>query len=143
MTPEALSDLHTAAFAPERGWSAEEFRGLLSSPGMRLVTLEGAFLLGRAIADEAEILTLATAPTARRQGLARLILRDFIDILRADGCARIFLEVARDNGPARALYASEGFARVGLRPGYFARAGQPPVDAIVMERQIGAQAAGK
>lgn len=143
MTPDALSKLHMRAFASDRGWSPDEFEALLSGRGVHLVTRDGAFLLGRAIAGEAEILTLATDPRARRQGLARSMLRDFIDLAHELGCDRLFLEVARDNMPALALYEAEGFARIGTRPGYFARAGRAPVDAIVMERGIDAQEPGK
>ncbi|MBM1220152.1 GNAT family N-acetyltransferase [Ponticoccus sp. SC2-23] len=139
MTPEAMSELHGRAFASERGWSPDEFAALLSGRGVHLVTRDGAFLLGRAIAGEAEILTLATDPRSRRKGLARAMLRDFMDIARDAGCDRLFLEVARDNGPALALYAGEGFARIGTRRGYFSRDGRAPVDAIMMERVIGAE----
>lgn len=143
MTPEAIARLHSAAFAPEPGWSADEFRGLLATPGTRLTTAEGAFLLGRAIAGEAEILTLATAPAARRRGLGRAVLRDFVDLAQREGCDRLFLEVAVDNGPALALYAGNGFVEVGRRRAYAARRGQTAVDALIMELRINAQGTDK
>ena len=134
MTPDRLSTLHAAAFAPERGWTAQEFRALLASPGTRLLTEDRAFLLGRVIADEAEILTLATCPSARRAGLARAMLRRFVELAGGLGAARILLDVAADNAAAQALYLGEGFTQLARRPRYFARPGGPPADAIVMQR---------
>lgn len=143
MTPEALSYLHERAFAPERGWSPDEFRALLAGRGIHLVTRKGAFLLGRALVGEAEILTLATEPEMRRRGLGRDLLIDFIEISRSESCDRIFLEVASDNAAARALYAAAGFVEAGTRPRYYAREGRPNVDAILMQRDLGAHVAGK
>ncbi|MDT4944531.1 MAG: [ribosomal protein S18]-alanine N-acetyltransferase, partial [Pseudonocardiales bacterium] len=45
----------------------------------------------------------------------------------------VFLEVRVDNEAAQSLYASEGFAQVGLRPVYY-DAGR--VDAVVMHREL-------
>lgn len=143
MTPDDLARIHARAFAPERGWTAGEFRALLDAPGVRLLTRDTSFLLGRTVAGEAEILTLATDPIVRRRGHARALLADFISAAGADGCDRIILEVARDNRAALGLYREAGFVPVGLRRGYAARAGAAPVDALVMERRITAQGAGK
>lgn len=143
MTPEDLADLHARAFADGRGWSASEFRTLLAGRGVHLAFRDAAFLLGRAVAGEAEILTIATDPEMRRRGLAREILREFVTLAKDEGCDRLFLEVASDNAAALALYASEGFAEIGIRRDYFSRAGAAPVDAIVMERRIDAHEASK
>ena len=72
MTPAALAALHARCFAAHpRPWSATEIEGLLDSPPNFLIDLPQGFLIGRAVADEAELLTLAVAPETRRQGLAR------------------------------------------------------------------------
>jgi [ribosomal protein S18]-alanine N-acetyltransferase len=47
----------------------------------------------------------------------------------------MFLEVAADSSGAIALYEGAGFARVGARPGYYAR-GNNAVDALVMRRDL-------
>jgi [ribosomal protein S18]-alanine N-acetyltransferase len=44
----------------------------------------------------------------------------------------VFLEVRTDNEPARALYESEGFTVVGLRPRYYRPSG---ADAHTMRRE--------
>ena len=51
------------------------------------------------------------------------------------GVRRLVLEVARNNHPALALYAREGFVEIGVRSGYYRQAGGL-VDAIVLARMI-------
>lgn len=136
--PEALARLHAAAFAGTgRPWRAGEFAALLARPGTLLLGDARAVLLGRVAADEAEVLTLATDPAHRRQGLAAALLARFEARAREAGAARAFLEVAEDNAPARALYARAGYAEVGRRPRYYARAGGPAAAALILARGLG------
>ena len=132
MTPEALARLHAATFSQARPWNVEEFASLLSFPGTVLLGDDRAILLGRVVADEAEVLTLATDPIHRRRGLAADLLARFEAEARARGAGRVFLEVAEDNVPARALYANRGYAEVGRRSAYYARKGGPSVAALVL-----------
>lgn len=120
MTPADLAGLHARCFftAP-RPWSAAEFASLLSSAGVFLLSRPGGFLLGRVVADEAELLTLAVAPEARRQGLGRALTADFAATAHAQGAATAFLEVAEANAAARSLYAGLGWREAGLRRGYY------------------------
>ena len=90
------------------------------------------FLLGRSVSDEAELLTLAVAPEARRMGVARALLAEFAHTSHARGAREAFLEVASDNAPAIALYASAGWQRAGTRRDYYA----PGIDAMVMRREM-------
>ena len=135
MSPEALAHLHASAFTEDRPWSAAEFASLLSLPGTLLLGDARAFLLGRIVLDEAEVLTLATDPAHRRQGLAGLLLAQFEEEARARGAAHAFLEVAEDNAAARALYEGRGYREVGRRPAYYARP-RAPVAALVLARAI-------
>ncbi|GGL52429.1 GNAT family N-acetyltransferase [Wenxinia marina] len=136
MTPAALAALHAAAFPDERGWSAGEFAALLAAPGAVLEVHGPAFVLGRVIADEAEILTLATDPAHRRQGHARAALAAFEDGARAAGAEAVFLDVAEDNDAARALYAVAGYQEAGRRRRYYARKDGPATDALVLRKRI-------
>lgn len=136
MSPEDLARLHAAAMAPERPWSASEFASLLGSPGAMLLGDGRAFLIGRVAADEAEVLTLATHPGHRRQGLAAALLDRFHAEALGRGAATAFLEVAEDNAPARSLYAGAGYAEAGRRPRYYARAGRPAVAALILGRPL-------
>ena len=135
MTPEALATLHASAFTDQRPWTASEFASLLASPHTLLVTDPMGFVLGRVLASEAEILTLAVDPATRRQGRARRLLDAFL-LRSAHQAETAFLDVAADNAPARALYKAAGFAETGRRKGYFARKAGPAVDAILMTRAL-------
>lgn len=132
---DALAALHLRCFdAHPRPWSAPEFQSLLTSPLNFLLTRPDGFLLGRAVADEAELLTLAVAPEARRRGIASALLDDFVLACRARGAAHAFLEVAEGNAPAIALYASRGWQIGGRRRNYYA----PGIDAVLMGLVIAA-----
>lgn len=132
MTPEALAALHAESFRHPRPWSAVEFAALVAMPGVFLLTEGGGFLLGRALAGEVELLTLAVPVTARRQGIATRLLAHFASEARARGARTAFLEVASDNPAARALYAADGWAEAGLRRNYYG----PAVDALVLTRRL-------
>jgi GNAT superfamily N-acetyltransferase len=59
------------------------------------------------------IYTMAVAPSARRRGLAREVLRALLGWGHAQGCRRAYLLVEEANAPARALYEREGFRVAG------------------------------
>ena len=136
MTPEALARIHAQAFSSTRAWSAAEFRDLLDQPGMVLTGDDRAFALLRVTLDEAEVLTIATAPEHRRKGLARAVLAQAETAAQAAGAAVIFLEVAEDNDAARALYAQAGYAQIGRRPGYYLPKDAAPVAALVLRKAV-------
>lgn len=117
--PEALAALHARAIAVPPPWSAAAFAATLADPACFLCLQPGALLVGRAVAGEAEVLTLATDPSQRRRGLGRALLAAFEAEAARRGAAQAFLEVAADNAAARALYAGAGWAEVGRRPGYY------------------------
>lgn len=139
MTPEALAHIHALAFSSTRAWSAAEFRDLLDQRGMILTGDDRAFALLRVTLDEAEVLTIATAPEHRRNGLARAVLAQAETAVQALGAAVIFLEVAEDNDAARALYAQAGYAQIGRRPGYYLPKDAAPVAALVLRKALVAQ----
>ncbi|MGQ0567400.1 MAG: GNAT family N-acetyltransferase [Gemmobacter sp.] len=136
MTPQAMAALHARAFADQRPWSEAEFAGLVASPHTVVLAEPMGFLLGRVVAGEAEVLTLAVEPAARRQGHGTALLARFLALAVARGAVQAFLDVAADNAPALALYARAGFAVAGRRRGYFARPHGPAADAIVMSRAL-------
>ena len=139
MTPEVLARLHAQAFSSTRTWSAAEFGDLLDQPGAILAGDDRAFALLRVTLDEAEILTIATAPAHRRKGLARKALAQAEQAAQIAGAAVIFLEVAEDNTAARALYAQAGYAQIGRRPGYYLPKDAAPVAALVLRKAFAAR----
>ncbi len=133
-----LAAIHALAFGEP--WSEAEFAQLLASPGAFALVAHAqgepaGFVLVRVAADEAEILTLAVVPAARRRGLAAALMRRGADHARQDGALQLFLEVAGDNPAARALYAGLGFAQVGVRTGYYERPAGA-ADALVLRLDL-------
>lgn len=148
MSPEILAVIHAASFgrgtrddarAAGRAWASSEFAALLGDPHVFLCpTPDGAsgFALGRAVAGEAEILTLAVAPHARRHGLGRGLVARFEAAARDRGADRAFLEVAADNPGALALYAGAGYVEQGRRPDYYAGPDGARTAALILGRAL-------
>lgn len=132
MTPDDLAALHARCFVTPRPWTAAEFAGLLAAPGTFLLTESSGFLLGRVIAGEAELLTVAVDPLARRQGSGRALVAQFAAQARVRGAQTAFLEVAEGNEPARALYAACGWQAAGRRRGYYRHPNGRAEDALVL-----------
>jgi [ribosomal protein S18]-alanine N-acetyltransferase len=137
VTPEVLAALHRRCFVTPLPWNAADFSGFLADPLCFLLTEgDAGFLLGRAVAGEAELLTLAVAPEARRLGLGRKLVVRFLYQARLRGAEAAFLEVSAENTGAIALYESAGFARSGRRPGYFRTPDGRRLDALAMRREL-------
>lgn len=85
------------------------------------------------VGGELHITNIAVHPAARRQGIARRLLRTALDEARQRGVRLAALEVRPSNQEARALYESFGFRVVGRRRGYYYDTGE---DALVMERSL-------
>lgn len=130
----ALAVIHEESFT--HPWSDGDIADLLANPAaFALADEQGrGFVLAWSIAGEAEILTLAVRPAARRRGLATALVEAAAKEAEKFGARVLHLEVAEDNDAARALYASLGFMQVGARKGYYASA--QGVNAIVMRRQL-------
>ncbi len=131
-----LAAIHAASFVNPRPWSAPELRALLDGTGTFLLAEPGGFLIGRTVADEAELLTLAVAPDRRRGGIGARLIAAFTAEALARGSATAFLEVAADNAAALALYRRHGFAETGRRRRYYADGPGAPVDALVLCRVL-------
>ncbi|MDX5384148.1 MAG: GNAT family N-acetyltransferase [Rhodobacterales bacterium] len=133
---DTMAAVHAAAYRLDRPWTAAEFRGLTDSPHILALGDARAFILVRIIADEAEVLTIATHPDHRRKGLARDLLARFHAEALARGATSAFLDVAADNAPAIALYLGAGYARLGQRRAYYPRQDAPAADALLLRRAL-------
>ncbi len=134
-----LEALHATSFPTP--WQANEFATLLNQPGVAgWIAADRdeplGFILVRAVADEAEILTIAVDPAHRRKGIAAQLMHVATETLRSGKTQHLFLEVAADNAAALALYKNHGFEDCGRRPDYYGGISQPRVDAIVMRRTL-------
>lgn len=93
----------------------------------------GRSILGFAVASllppQAELETIAVAPQAQRQGIARRLFATLSGQLRAAAITEVTLEVRASNQYAIALYHSLGFIEAGRRPRYYA---DPVEDAVLL-----------
>ena len=129
--------MHKRAFLGQgRTWSKDEIEDLLQSPYVFVTGSRQSFALGRVVADEAELLTLATDPQARRKGLARAALADFETVAFARGATHAFLEVAADNTAAQGLYSSVGYYEIARRTAYYESTQGARVDALILEKSL-------
>ncbi|TAL83623.1 MAG: GNAT family N-acetyltransferase [Beijerinckiaceae bacterium] len=146
---QACAGIHARSFA--HSWSAPEFETLLAGRDVvaEAATASGGwkkfwrkspalagFVLSRTVAGEAEILTIAVAPSFRRQGIGGALLGAHIATLAAQGIKVLFLEVEAGNHAALALYRSFDFYQVGTRKGYYPKAGAIAAAALVLRRDF-------
>ena len=142
---QRMANLHALAFPKGQAWSADAFSGLLKQPSVQAEGLiEGsdlfAFILVQVAVAEAEILTIATAPTHRQRGMARYLLNGIQQRLMLAGLEKWLLDVAADNPGAIQFYEKLGFQVDGHRPNYYKRLEGSRVDAILMSKSVAGQA---
>lgn len=134
---QALCALEMAAASAPAPWSRVQLADSLAQHRVLLAERAGSLLgyaVFRELCDEAELFNILVSPEARRQGIGRLLLHALIAALGQARC--LHLEVRAGNAAAIALYEGEGFARVGLRRGYYpADAGRE--DAVLMRLDLG------
>ena len=120
-------------------WSERNFRDALAAGNLCLIGERDGGIVACAVlqmaAGEAELLTMAVWPDARRSGVGRELLGVMIGRAREYGASAIWLEVRVSNAAAIELYRDAGFVEVGSRKGYYQRAGGRE-DAITMRREM-------
>lgn len=122
-------------------WKEKEISDMLLGAGTQAWSVKSdsplAMLMTRTQFEQAEILTLAVVPNARRKGLAEKLLLAAHAALAASGVKKIFLEVAQDNVAAMGLYRKLGYVQTGIRPGYYKQPDGSTIDALVMSKEVG------
>jgi ribosomal-protein-alanine N-acetyltransferase len=113
----ALAGLHEACFT--QAWTQDALRDLLKIAGTLAFSAPDGFVMVRVADDEAEVLTIAVAPGARRRGVGAALLHEGARHARKLGARTMFLEVGESNAAAMALYARAGFRTVGRRRSYY------------------------
>jgi ribosomal-protein-alanine N-acetyltransferase len=128
-------------------WPPEIYASLIepgaSRPRIALVAQHSASqeILGFTVASltpnlappEAELESIAVAPSAQRRGIGRLLLASLVTRLRTEGISELHLEVRASNLGAIHLYQTENFNQTGVRPRYYA---DPEEDAVLMALHI-------
>ncbi|PPD25630.1 MAG: ribosomal-protein-alanine N-acetyltransferase RimI [Hyphomicrobium sp.] len=137
----AIAGLHAQCFSLP--WDEAAVADVLRHPGSVALVVRApdsarlhGYIIGRIVADEAEILSLGIAEEARRLGHASGLVAQLGERAYAMGAARLYLEVAAGNGPAIALYQRLEFKRLGVRRGYYRQAGRMAEDALLLGRDL-------
>ncbi len=124
-------------------WTAESIAEEIARPWSIFRVLRNgddhlcAYLNFWVVYDELHVLNIATSPDHRRRGYARVLMQELLDEAERNAIQKIVLEVRRTNHGARGLYESLGFARIGIRAGYYSDSGE---DAIVYALDLAAAA---
>ena len=118
-------------------WSEKSIASELENPlSVWLVAVDGGQLIGyvgsQTVLGETDMMNLAVAPEARRQGKGRALVLALVDALTEKGSHSLMLEVRVSNTPAQKLYESLGFSQVGRRPKYYVN---PREDALILRKE--------
>ena len=87
-----------------------------------------AFLLAWSVADELQLLDMASHPDHRRKGHARALLSELLRYAQREHKRLLLLEVRQSNEPAIRLYRSLGFETTGVRRGYYSDTGEDALE---------------
>lgn len=136
---ETLAALEVELFADD-AWTVESWWSELAERPRRdyvVAVDEAGGIRGYAgldlAGDVADVMTIATVPSAQGRGIGRLLLDELVARAARHGAQALLLEVRADNERARDLYERNGFEVLSTRRRYY----QPgDVDALVMRRLI-------
>ena len=137
----AVAAIEKQAYPAAQAWAEGIFRDCLRVGYLCQVLEVDADLVGYGIlsiaAGEAHLLNVCVAPGRQGQGFGRLLVEHFLDLADRYKAHTVYLEVRPSNTPARRLYKSLGFRRIGVRKSYYpALPGEPREDAIQLARDI-------
>ena len=145
--PLAAHDLPVVAALEGRihaaPWTERNFRDALAAgysarvgTSYDRIVAYGVLMLGP---GEAQLLNLSVVPDARRMGIGRALLHQFIDDARRLYADQLFLEVRVSNRPAIALYEAAGFMAIARRVAYYPPSNPAAAreDALVMRCELG------
>ncbi len=125
--------------AYEFPWSENIFRDCLRAGYTGVVCEQYGVLVAYGMLScavgEAHLLNLCIEPELQGKGLGQRILEVLIERAKAQGAARMYLEVRPSNYAAQHLYYKYGFNEVGMRKNYY-RARKGREDAVVFAKQL-------
>ena len=125
---DRLYALEARCFAKEAAFSRRQWRYLLRSPHASThvvrqadAIVAGAILLRRKTRRGVvgRLYSLAVSAPHRGKGFGKVLLRNCLDVAKAEGISAVYLEVEESNAAAIGLYESFGFARLRRLTGYY------------------------
>ena len=131
-----ISEIETECF-PQEPWSfkmlassfqSESFCGVLAEDGGEIIGYGGITVA----ADEADIDNVAVTEPYRRSGVGTSVIGELINVAKARGAKKIFLEVRVSNSVAMQLYLKNGFKGVYARTRYYSDG----EDCLVMVKEL-------
>jgi ribosomal-protein-alanine acetyltransferase len=135
---DRLDALERRAFTGDR-LSRRNLRRMIANPrAVLLIDEHAGRVRGYALAlfhgsrRHARVYSIAVDAADRGRGIGQALLEGVESEARARGRRSMRLELRRDNAAALSLYASRGYRRIGVRPGYY----EDHADAIVMEKPL-------
>lgn len=130
-----IVDIENRVFS--QPWSERSVRESVEAGTLFLVAYKGQKAVGyvgmSAIAGEGYITNVAVVPEYRRQGIAKRLLEELIEIGKQKKLEFISLEVRVSNNNAISLYNKMGFKEEGRRKRFYT---QPTEDAIILTRRF-------
>lgn len=131
-----LAVIHAACFP--LAWSETSLAEVLAITGTTTFMMPDrtGFSILRVTGNEAEIMTMAVLPTHRRRGSGSILVADMLKCAQENAARSVFLEVRKNNKPARALYEKHGFVEISQRKGYYHNPDGTYEDAIVMKKSL-------
>jgi len=97
--------------------------------------LAGYYIAMRGV-DETHLLNITVAPALQGRGWGRYLLDALVEWSRTQSAVWVWLEVRESNRRAQQLYERYGFARVGLRKGYYPAGREQRENAVVMSLSL-------
>jgi ribosomal-protein-alanine N-acetyltransferase len=119
-------------------WSRASHTKFAEEEGALALVIEtdneiSGFLAGRRVGDQAEVLNLAVATKHRHKAQGTALLTEALEEFGLRGVKSVYLEVRESNTGAIAFYEKHGFAKTGLRKGYYR---EPDEAAVTMEKKL-------
>ncbi|MDO4975917.1 MAG: ribosomal protein S18-alanine N-acetyltransferase [Eubacteriales bacterium] len=130
---EQVSYLYKECFS--QPWSLSAIKEMFTTDGYISLVAENdekeiiGYVGMKTVFDEADITNVAVLPSMRKQGIAKILLRELMEEAKKKGIISIFLEVRASNIPAITLYEHADFKNCGRRKNYYH---EPEEDALLM-----------
>ena len=132
----SILQIESEAFGPD-AWGLHAVTEELHTENRRIAVAQAderviGWVAVSVLADVADLIRIAVASEARRQGTGAALLAWAVEQARIAGAERMILEVAATNAAAIGLYVADGFAEIARRSGYYGG----KLDALVLQRPV-------